>query len=142
MIKNILRLAELAQKDILESSERHEAVTLAQAMFGTQVLEARDSVVTFFRRKGVKSSIPGIPGLRTAAAVTTPAATEKVEGSEVPNAFDAVLEQEAVKFDHEGVTYKMSTAANGKKQFRAGGKLTSQAAFAEAYAAAAVTHES
>lgn len=68
--------------------------------------------------------------------VTTNAA-KPAEGKGVdknPTAFNELMANGATKreFEHEGVTYSMTTASNGKKQFRAAGKMVGQAVFAEA----------
>lgn len=50
-----------------------------------------------------------------------------------PTPFDDLANETQAEFEHDGVAYKMSTAGNGKKQYRAAGKMVGQAVFAEAF---------
>lgn len=71
MIGNIIRLAELLQKESLTRDERREGINLTQSMFGTTAYAHRDHTLVALRRKqGNQPNDPTGAVARAAAAST------------------------------------------------------------------------
>lgn len=130
---NVLRVAELLQKDSLTREERHEGVSLAGSMFGTQARATGDSVMNTLR------ALPTTDAKEDAKTATPE--THTVIGVRTGNG-QLASAQEAEQLDELSAgEFRLGDDVYGAKQDKAGrayfvknGKRISTAEFDEAQA--------
>lgn len=134
MIGNILRLAELLQKDVLTGAERREGINLTQSMFGTTAYSHRDHTLVALRRKkinGVNDPTNAI-GRSTVIGLATNSGSDTISRAEA----EKLDELSAGAFVLGDDTYETKTDAAGRTFYTKNGKRIKNADFAAAKAEA------
>lgn len=118
MKNNVVRLAELLQKNSLTIKERREGMTLAQAMFGTQAMASLDSVLVGLKSKAIVEEKDDL-GNRPDNTVKEPETPEEKQPEQQP----ANLETKSFGFDLNDDVYSATQTKSGQVQYRKNGKL-------------------
>lgn len=132
MIGNIVRLAELLQKDTLTKAERREGINLTQSMFGTTAYSHRDHTLVALRRKKTDGANDPTGAVARAShhVVGVVTGNGQVSGAEAEQ-LDGLA---AGAFVLNGDTYETKEDAAGRTFYTKNGKRIKNADFAAAQA--------
>lgn len=132
MIGNIIRLAELLQKETLTSSERREGINLTQSMFGTTAYGHRDHTLVALRRKKIEGA--NDPSGAVARARHTVIGVTTGNGTTTADEAANLDGLSAGAFKFAGDLYETHQDAAGRTYYTANGKRIKNADFETAKA--------
>lgn len=132
MIQNVIRLAELLQKEKISRAEKREGINLAHAMFGSTSHAHGDRVMVAFRRKKVTNAADPLSLVRKEQATHT---TIGVKPDLVPT--EQPDDLEPGQFKYEDNIYAEATDKANRKYYTKDGKRIGKAEFEAAQRAAA-----
>lgn len=132
MQKNVIRLAELLQKEKLTQAEKREGINLAQSMFGTTAYMHRDHVLVALRRKAV---VGYNDPTNAVGRATTIGLTNGATMFEAPAAPNKIIDtKDASVFSVGDDNYESHVDAKGRAYFTMNGKRIKASDFAIARA--------